>query len=279
MQRNNINRKRNEVGKNVAPKRFKKKSSVSQKLKKNPILRNQIADYSFPMRINKYLAHKGLTTRKQADLLIEKGKVFINEKKAELGDKVFETDNITIIDKTFQKKFQYFAYNKPKGIISHSPQRDERDIKSMIFRFKKDIFPIGRLDKDSHGLIILTNDGRITDKLLNPSFEHEKEYIVKTARNLRQNFKEKMEKGIMIEGYKTKPCKIKIISPNVFQITLTEGKKHQIKRMVVANFNEVADLKRTRIMNIKLGNLSSNEIREIEGEELEIFLDNLGVRN
>jgi 23S rRNA pseudouridine2604 synthase len=253
---------------------FKSKTAKKKKPTEN---KTPIDNNAFPMRINKFLAHQGLSTRKQADTLIEKGRVFINDKKAELGDKVFETDKVSLAENSLFKKYQYFVYNKPKGIITHSAQRDEKDIKSMLFKFRKDIFPIGRLDKDSHGLIILTNDGRITDKLLNPEFEHEKEYVVKTARNLRQNFKEKMEGGIMIEGYKTKPCKIKILGPNLFQITLTEGKKHQIKRMVVANFNEVVDLKRIRVMNIKLGNLAPNQIKEIKDEELDIFLQSLNL--
>jgi 23S rRNA pseudouridine2604 synthase len=134
-------------------------------------------------------------------------------------------------------------------------------------------FPLGRLDKASHGLLILTNDGRITDALLNPKYFHEKEYVVRTKEKLRSSFKQKMEAGVNIEGYQTKKCQIKILGPNTFKIILTEGKKHQIRRMCSALFQEVADLKRERIMNIKLGNLKEKGLREIKEEELTTFLD------
>ena len=131
---------------------------------------------------------------------------------------------------------------------------------------------MGRLDKASHGLLILTNGGRITDGLLNPKFFHEKEYLVKTSNKLRSNFKQKMEIGVDIEGYMTKSCKVQILNDFAFRITLTEGKKHQIRRMCANLFQEVADLKRERIMNIKLGKLGDNSLREIKGEELQTFL-------
>ena len=161
------------------------------------------------------------------------------------------------------------------GIITHSPQDKEKDITQSIKNTKvpTDVFPIGRLDKNSHGLIILTNDGRITDQLLNPKYSHEKEYVVKTLNNLRSSFKKKMEFGVNIEGYITKKCKVAIINKNTFRIILTEGKKHQIRRMCSALFQEVADLKRERIMNIKLDNLKPNNFRKIKGKELSIFLN------
>jgi 23S rRNA pseudouridine2604 synthase len=142
---------------------------------------------------------------------------------------------------------------------------------------KYNVFPVGRLDKDSHGLIILTNDGRITDRLLNPAKEHEKEYVVQTKLKLRKSFKEQMEKGVNIERYVTKPAQVRILNEHSFSITLTEGKKHQIRRMVVALFNEVSDLKRVRIMNIELGATAAGTYRAIEGEELKIFLKALGL--
>ncbi len=158
-----------------------------------------------------------------------------------------------------QVEYKYFVYNKPIGIETNSPRTD--------------LFPLGRLDKNSHGLLILTNDGRITDALLNPKYFHEKEYVVRTKEKLRSSFKKNMEVGINIEGYQTKPCKIKIINENTFRVILTEGKKHQIRRMSSALFQEVADLKRERIMNIKLGNLKPKVLREIKGEELTTFLN------
>jgi 23S rRNA pseudouridine2604 synthase len=139
------------------------------------------------------------------------------------------------------------------------------------------VFPVGRLDKDSHGLIILTNDGRITDRLLNPKHTHEKEYVVKVKEKLRGNFKEKAEAGVQIENEKTAPCKVKILGDKKFSIILGEGKKHQIRRMCSALFSEVEDLERVRIMNIELGKLGSNQYRKIEGEELKVFLKGLGL--
>ncbi len=211
-------------------------------------------------RINKYLALQKISTRRGADELIKNKKVFINGKLALLGSKVKDTDKVEIRGAE-EKEYVYYAYNKPIGIETISP--------------REDLFPLGRLDKNSHGLLILTNDGRITDKLLNPEFAHEKEYLVKTKEKLRSNFKAKMESGVNIEGYLTKPCKIKIVNENTFRIILTEGKKHQIRRMCANLFQEVGDLKRERIMNIKLGNLKPKTMREIKGEELTTFLNYL----
>ncbi|MCX6752518.1 MAG: pseudouridine synthase [Candidatus Nomurabacteria bacterium] len=214
----------------------------------------------YPMRINKYLAFKKISTRRGADELVKEKKVFINGKLAVLGSKVVEKDKVEV--KGAEKKdYLYYAYNKPIGIETGSP--------------REDLFPLGRLDKASHGLMILTNDGRITDQLLNPKYFHEKEYLVKTSNKLRSNFKQKMEAGVNIEGYQTKKCKVQIINEFAFRVTLTEGKKHQIRRMCSRLFQEVADLKRERIMNIKLGNLKPNALREIKGEELAIFLKSI----
>ena len=210
------------------------------------------------MRINKYLADKKISTRRDADELIKEKKVFINGKLAILGNQVNENDTVEVRG-VKEKKYLYFAYNKPIGIETNSP--------------REDLFSLGRLDKNSHGLLILTNDGRITDQLLNPKYFHEKEYVVRTKEKLRSSFKAKIEVGVNIEGYITKPCKVKILNENTFGVILTEGKKHQIRRMCSALFQEVADLKRERIMNIKLGNLKPSALREIKGEELAIFLN------
>lgn len=227
----------------------------------------------FPMRINKYLALKKYTTRRGADDLIKEGKVFINGKKALLGDKVAENDNVEVRFRGKTKPLFYYAYNKPKGIITHSPQEGEKEIRDVLKI--KGVFPVGRLDKDSHGLIILTNDGRITDRLLSPKYDHEKEYVVRTKAPLRQSFKKYMEAGVVIENEKTRPCKVKILNEKVFSITLTEGKKHQIRRMCVTLHQEVEDLERVRVMNIRLGKLGRGEHRAIEGKELEEFLKSL----
>ncbi len=215
----------------------------------------------YPMRINKYLALKKIATRRGADTLVAEQKVFINGKRAVLGSKVNETDKVEVRGAK-PIEYKYYAYNKPIGIETGSPKEAAVGL-----------FPIGRLDKASHGLLILTNDGRITDQLLSPKYFHEKEYVVKTSNKLRGSFKDKMEAGVNIEGYTTKPCKVEIVNDFTFRVILTEGKKHQIRRMCSALFQEVADLKRERVLNIKLGRLKPKGLREIKGKELSTFLD------
>jgi 23S rRNA pseudouridine2604 synthase len=245
----------------------------------------------FPMRINKYLSHVHKMTRKTADILVEKKQIKINGKTAILGDKVTENDIVEVEQKeleSMRKDYAYFAYNKPTGIVTHSPEHDEMDIRQILMKnsslpphITKSLFPVGRLDKKSIGLIILTNDGRVTDRLLNPSYVHDKEYVVTTVQELPHFFKKHMEAGIQIgdgkDGYKTKPTKVEIMAPNVFSITLTEGKRHQIRRMCEALRIDVRELKRIRVMNIRLGKLAPNTTRKIEGKELEKFLQDLGL--
>ena len=228
---------------------------------------------TFPMRINKYLAHKGIATRKDADTLIEKGLVTINGRRAVLGDKVQKSDMVEA--KRLRTSYRYFAYYKPYGVITHSPQFGEKDIQRSIPL--RSLFPVGRLDKRSSGIIILTDDARITDRLLNPSFEHDKEYRVTTREALPKNFKSRMERGVDIGGYTTKPCTIVVRDENVFGITLTEGKKHQIRRMCDAMKTTIERLERTRILNIKLGKLKPNAYRALEGEELATLLKSIGL--
>lgn len=230
----------------------------------------------FPMRINKYLAREKYETRRGADVLITSGIVFLNGKKAVLGDMVYEKDVVEVRQIRPPKERVYYAYYKPKGIITHSPQEEEMGIAEAIGR--KDIFPIGRIDKDSHGLIILTNDGRITERLLSPDSGHEKEYVVQTNEKLKSNFAARMGSGVNIEGYQTKPCTVKVLNPYQFSIILTEGKKHQIRRMCAALGYTVADLKRTRIINVRLQGLKPGAYRLLAGIELNRFLKELNLR-
>jgi 23S rRNA pseudouridine2604 synthase len=227
------------------------------------------------MRINKYLAWKKHSTRRGADELIEKKQVFINNRLAVLGDKINETDVVDVRFRGAQKPYIYIAYNKPRGIVTHSAGPGQQEIRQVVAI--KDVFPIGRLDRESRGLIILTNDGRITDGLLNPKAVHEKEYLVLTKERLRGSFKAKMEAGVKIDQEMTKPCKVEIVKDNLFRVTLTEGKTHQIRRMCDALFQEVVDLTRVRIMNIRLGKLGEGDYRKIEGDELKEFLGMLGM--
>ena len=218
----------------------------------------------FPMRINQYLAWQKMGTRRDGDKLVVKKQVLINGRIAVLGDKVNETDMVEVLPSKKRKAYLYFAYNKPVGEVT-----GEQSLK------EKDVFPIGRLDKESEGLMILTNDGRITDSLLSPEYDHEKEYLVTTIEKLRSNFKEKMEAGVNIEGYITRKCKVTILNDFTFKIVLTEGKKHQIRRMCVALHNQVKKLKRIRIMNIELSDLAPGAFRALGGDELSIFLRSL----
>jgi 23S rRNA pseudouridine2604 synthase len=225
------------------------------------------------MRINKYLAAEGLCTRREADRYIAEGLVYINGKRAELGSQVEEGDKVETRLPRIQ--YRYYAYNKPKGVVTHSPTAAQKGIADIAGL--KGVAPMGRLDKESHGLIILTDDGRVTEKLLGPEAGREKEYVVMTKEHLPPSLKARMEKGVDIEGYMTKPAKVKMLGDSKFSIILTEGKKHQIRRMCAAWGYTVADLKRVRVMNIRLDTLQSGQYRNIQGQELKEFLKGLGL--
>lgn len=237
----------------------------------------KVSESEYPMRINKYLAHKGYSTRKGSDELIKKKAVTINGKLAVLGDKVNEKDVVEVKQKSKAKKYSYFAYNKPVGMTTPNSDDDENSVARSISVGGSRVFPVGRLDKNSHGLMILTDDGRITDRLLNPDYAHDKEYVVTVRNNLRPSFKKHMEAGVDIGDYVTKKCQVEILGVSSFKIILIEGKKHQIRRMCTTLHNDVTDLKRIRIMNIRLGKLVPGQTRPIEKTELELFLKNIGL--
>jgi 23S rRNA pseudouridine2604 synthase len=254
------------------------KRSANRNSKKNTVRSAPpVEKEGFPMRINKYLARHNHGTRRSVDELVEKGQVFINGHRAVLGDKIEESDKVDVRRSGKMPTFAYFAYNKPRGLITLAQTKSEKDIIGSLSKevSQHKVFPIGRLDKDSEGLIILTNDARVTDRLLNPKYDHNKTYDVHTKLPLRANFKEKMEQGIDIEGYMTKPAKVEAIREKSARITITEGKTHQLRRMIVAQFNEVTSLRRVSIMNIKVGSLATGAYRKIEGTELDEFLKSL----
>jgi len=198
------------------------------------------------IRINKYVADKYSFSRRGVDKMIEAGKILINGKKAVLGDKVKPTDKVEIKEKEkIQKSFAYYAYNKPRGLITNRQHKGEKDVASSVNI--KGVFPIGRLDKDSEGLILLTNNGRITDRLLNPKYDHDKEYTIRTATPIKQHQLRVMEGGMDLEGdISTKPCKTKYIDERNFSIILSEGKKHQIRRMCDAFGITMEELQKLR---------------------------------
>jgi 23S rRNA pseudouridine2604 synthase len=234
----------------------------------------------FPMRINKYLAHTGIASRREADVLVERGQITVNGKKAVTGQQINEGDKVALKGETKTRK--YLAYYKGRGTITHSPGEKEVDI---VMRLAQDfgitdVTPVGRLDKASEGLIILSNDGRIVGPLLDSEGNHEKEYNVQVDKDISTLFVHLMQNGVDIEGYQTKPAKVVVSSKNEkkFNITLTEGKKHQIRRMCAALGYQVQNLKRVRIANIELKNLKPNQYRKIAGEELDTFLKEIGVQ-
>ena len=231
---------------------------------------------TYPMRINKYLAHKGVATRAGVDELIKSSKILINGKVAVLGDKILESDKVEVRGVHTKKKFVYLAYNKPKEIVTTNPQGKEKDILQNI-SYPVKVFSVGRLDKDSHGLIILTNDGRITDRLLNPIYKHDKEYLVEVDRKFAPAFWRHMQDGVDIGDAVTKPAIVKKLGEKKFGITLTEGRNRQIRRMTEKLGYTVRGLQRIRIQNIELKKLPLNSHREIVGEELAMFLKSIGL--
>ncbi|MDD3007077.1 MAG: pseudouridine synthase [Candidatus Pacebacteria bacterium] len=229
----------------------------------------------YPIRINKYLAEKGICSRREADKLIEEGKVQINGTQVKLGEMVSEDDKVNVADNL--KELFYIAYNKPAGIVTNCPQKGEKEIKD-ILKLDFGYFPVGRLDKHSRGLLLLSNDGRITDKLLNPHNYHEKEYEVEVNREMQDNDLRQLRQGITLDGgFMTKPCEIKMINDRVFSIILTEGKNRQIRRMCLALGYDVIDLNRIRIMNIRLNDMPEGHYKKLSGEVLEELLGELGL--
>lgn len=202
------------------------------------------------LRINKRMADLKLASRREADALIEAGAVLVNGTPAILGQSVSEADVIEITGQP--KKSLYLAYYKGRGIITHSPTEREIDIATKLSSDYglSDVYPVGRLDKDSEGLMILTNDGRVTGPLLDPASAHEKIYEVIVDKPLTGTFLKQIEVGVDIEGYVTKPATAKKVNEKRFHLTLTEGKKHQVRRMCAALGYQVQSLKRLQIANI-----------------------------
>ncbi len=207
------------------------------------------------IRINKYLSEVGYCSRRAADQLIERGRVKINGKIPEMGTKVLPGDHVTVDDEPIgkpQEDFIYLAFNKPVGIVCTTDHIREKDNIIDYINHPKRIFPIGRLDKPSEGLIFLTNDGDIVNKILRARNNHEKEYVVTVNKPITKDFIRKMSNGIPILGTVTRKCEVKQIGSHSFSIVLTQGLNRQIRRMCEYLDYRVAKLKRVRIMNIKL---------------------------
>ena len=222
-------------------------------------------------RINKYLSEVGYCSRREADRLIEKGKVTINGKIPEIGAKVEEGDQVEVegrkIEKSRKQKNIYLAFNKPVGIVCTTDVRVETENIIDFIKYPKRVFPIGRLDKPSEGLIFLTNDGDIVNKILRARNNHEKEYIVSVNRPIDREFINCMSNGVEILDTVTKNCLVKKLGPKKFKIILTQGLNRQIRRMCESLGYRVESLKRVRIMNIKL-DIPTGKYREFTKEEL-----------
>lgn len=227
-------------------------------------------------RLNKFLSEVGYCSRRAADKLIEEGRVRVNGELPEMGVKVSNTDIVTVdgeLISNLKKERTYLAFNKPVGIVCTTDTSVEKDNIIDYINYHKRIFPIGRLDKPSEGLILLTDDGDIVNKILRASNNHEKEYIVTVDKPISQTFVERMSNGIPILDTVTKKCKVKKLSRFTFSIILTQGLNRQIRRMCEYLDYEVTKLKRVRIMNIKL-DIPVGKYRDLTKEELDT-LNNL----
>lgn len=232
------------------------------------------------MRLNKFISESGKTSRRGADKLIEEGRVKINGKKAKIGDQVNPGDKVLVDGALIEEvaspqSFVYIALNKPVGITSTT----EKNVKGNIVDFMNyptRIFHIGRLDKDSEGLILMTDDGDIVNEILRSENKHEKEYIVSVDRPINDEFVQKISAGVKILGTKTLPCKVTQLSSNQFNIILMQGLNRQIRRMCETLGYNVTSLKRLRIMNIELGKLPVGEWRYLTGKEQDKLFEDLG---
>lgn len=224
------------------------------------------------MRINKYLSAKGVCSRREADRLLEAGRITVDGVVAECGQQV-DDNNIICIDgsKISNDKPEdiLIAFNKPVGIVCTTTNKQGNNNIVDYIGYSERIYPIGRLDKESDGLILLTNNGEITDRILRSVNGHEKEYIVKVNKNITKDFLDKMSAGVYLKelNVKTKQCRIYKVNSNTFRIVLTQGLNRQIRRMCGAFGYEVLSLKRIRIMNVNINGLKEGEIRPLTGEE------------
>jgi len=222
------------------------------------------------INLNKYISSTGICSRREAEKFIIDGKVTINGKPTQLGNRVFDGDQVKVNGQLLKSKPKtlYLAYNKPIGIVCTTDSKEKNNIVKAIGHTER-LFPIGRLDKPSEGLIFLTNDGDIVNKILRAGNNHEKEYIVSVDKPITIEFIQKMSSGIPILGTITKKCFVEQLSKNTFKIILTQGLNRQIRRMCEYLDYNVTKLKRTRIMNVNIGNLKIDQWRALTFEEMQ----------
>jgi pseudouridine synthase len=224
-----------------------------------------------PVRLQKFLSMAGFCSRRKGETYITQGKVKVNGRTiTTLGTKIDPTvDRVEVNGQSLrlQEELIYIALNKPKGYITSCEQKGAPIVIDLI-DISQRIYPVGRLDKDSTGLLLLTNDGELHHRLLHPSFDHEKEYIVTTALPMPNESLDAMRKGMFIQGQKTRPAKVKTLSSHQFMIQLKEGKNRQIRRMVRKLRNHVSRLKRIRVAGIRLGDLPEGSWRHLTNKEV-----------
>lgn len=224
------------------------------------------------MRLNKYLSESGACSRRQADALIAEGRVTVNGKRAAVGTQVEEGDDVRLDGERVGKARKktrpvYIALNKPVGITCTTERHVAGNIVDFVNHPER-VFPIGRLDKDSEGLILLTNDGDIVNEVLRAEHNHEKEYVVSVDHAITPEFVQRMAAGVRLSDATTKPCKVERLGPKVFRIVLTQGLNRQIRRMCEALGYTVETLRRVRIMHIKLGELPLGRWRQLSAQEI-----------
>lgn len=227
-------------------------------------------------RLNKYISESGLCSRREADRYIEQGNVFINGKRAVVGDQVLPGDTVKVngqvIEPRAEEDLVFIALNKPVGIVSTTDDAEKDNIQRFVGHSER-IFPIGRLDKDSQGLIFMTSNGDLVNKILRAGNNHEKEYLVTVDKPVTDAFIEGMAGGVPILGTMTKKCKVSRESRFVFRITLVQGLNRQIRRMCEHFGYQVTKLERIRIMNVTLKGLAPGQWRDLTGQELAGLFD------
>lgn len=230
-------------------------------------------------RLNKFLAQRGVCSRRQADAFIEAGKVKVNGTVATLGLQVDEQDDILVAGRHIageRPEKIYLAFHKPVGILTSVDPKAKDTVRSFL-NLEPGVFPVGRLDVASSGLLLLTNDGELSEHITHPRYDHEKEYLVTVDRFVRRENLRTMADGMVILGSKTKPAVVKKISDNRFSIILTEGRNRQIRRMCEALRYEVKVLRRVRVINIELGDLPSGRTRPLSQKEIRELKRILGI--
>lgn len=255
------------VGNRTRPKDFSQPPPARVKRPHETGERDQAGSAS-PIRINRFFTQQGICSRREADRLIEEGRVTINGRRALLGDQVRPVDVIARdgLVVPWGNDPVYVKFHKPVGITTTT----DLDVPDNIIAYighPARIFPIGRLDKDSSGLILLTNDGGIVNEILRTEFGHEREYVVQVDRSFDQTFLDRMSKGVVILGRPTKPCQLRRTGPRRFHIILTEGRNRQIRRMCQALGYRVTALQRIRIMSIELGGLRAGQWKNLTADE------------